>query len=136
MGPGAVSRQGRIYNILVLEDRQSWQKQFARFLSEEPFKVSIAANNREALSCADIDTPDLLIVDVNLSGVPYNVDGLAVAHQLWSQNRDLRIIIVSGDRGWDKRLDAYQFVPSYILEKQSLDQDDFVAKVYRALTQK
>ena len=133
MAPENGSSQERIYNILVLEDLESWQKKFRRFLRDEPFSVTVAASAQEALAYVQRNRLDLLILDVNLSGVPYNVDGLAVAHKLWSRDNALRIIIVSGDKGWDKRLDAYQFVPNFILEKQSLDQDDFVAKVHRAL---
>ncbi len=123
----------RIYNILVLEDMPSWQKRFRRFLQDEPFNVFIATNCLEALHLTQIYLFDLLILDINLSGVPYNVDGLRVADQLWGRHRNIKIIIVSGDQDWDRHLGIYGFVPRFILEKQSLDQDDFIRKVYQTL---
>ncbi len=123
----------QVHNILVIEDLPSWQKKFRRFLREEPFNVVVATDYPEALILAEVYTFDLLIIDANLSGVPYNVDGLIVADELWRKNKNINIIIVSGDHGWDRRLGIYSFVPSFILEKQSLDQDDFIRKVYQAL---
>lgn len=132
----AESHIKRGYNILVLEDSPSWQKKFKRFLRDEPFNVNIATNNKEALALFDLYALDLLILDVNLSGVPYNIDGLLIANKLWRKDKKLGIIIVSGDEGWVKRLSACEFVPHYILEKQNLDQDDLVAKIYRVLEYK
>ena len=123
------------YNILVVEDLASWQKKFKRFLRNEPFKVNIAANHHQAQTAFERCAPDLLILDVNLSGVPYNVDGLQVADQLWRQNSNLKIIIVSGDQWWSHRLHSCPFAPAFILEKQSLDPGDLVAKIYLALDQ-
>jgi DNA-binding response OmpR family regulator len=120
-------------NILVIEDLPSWQKKFKRFLQEEPFHVVLAANWMEALYLARVYTFDLLILDINLSGVPYNIDGLQVANELWCGNRDLTIIIVSGDKDWYRRLGFFEFDPRFIFEKQRLDQDDFVKKIYQAL---
>ncbi len=124
------------YNILVLEDLPSWQKKFRRFLQDEPFKVMIAANYMEALILAEVYRFDLLILDINLSGVPHNADGLGVADELWYIIADIQVIIVSGDQDWDRRLGAYNFLPSFILEKQNLDQDDFLKKIYQVLEQK
>lgn len=121
------------YNILVVEDLESWQKKFRRFLRDEPFNVNIAANNQQAQTIFNRCRLDLLILDVNLSGVPYNVDGLQIANQLWRQNRNIKIIIISGDEWWNRRLSHCPFSPSFILEKQRLDPDDLVAKIYLAL---
>ena len=123
----------QVNNILVIEDLPSWQKKFKRFLRDEPFNIIIATNYLEALILAEVYSFDLLILDVNLSGVPYNVDGLRVADELWCKNKAVKIIIVSGDQDWDRRLGIYGFAPHCVLEKQSLDQDDFVKKICLAL---
>lgn len=123
----------RVNNILVIEDLPSWQKKFRRFLRDEPFNIVVATNYLEALILAEVYAFDLLILDVNLSGVPYNVDGLRVANKLWDKDKEVKIIIVSGDQNWDGRLGIYGFAPNFVLEKQSLDQDDFIKKIYQAL---
>lgn len=123
----------RLYNILIIEDFPSWQKSYRRFFRNEPFNVMIAGNIREALRQAKCCPPDVLILDVNLSGVPYNMDGLHLAEQIWRWYQDVKIIIVSGSREWGKRLSLYRFVPSFVIEKKDLDQDDLVTKIYRCV---
>jgi len=121
------------YNILIIEDFPSWQKSFKRYLRDEPFNVMVASTTREALRQAKCYPPDVLILDVNLSGVPYNVDGLRLAEQIWRWYQDVKIIIVSGSQEWFKRLSGYRFAPNFIIEKKNLDQDDLVAKIYSSL---
>lgn len=123
----------QLRNILVIEDLPSWQKKFERFLKAEPFRIVFAADWLAALDFARVYTFDLVILDINLSGVPYNIDGLRVANELWCGNKDLAIIIVSGDRDWYRRLETFDFAPRFIFEKQTLDQDDFVKKIHQAL---
>lgn len=125
--------KNRLYNILVIEDFPSWQRSFRRFLQDEPFNVMIAANPHDALRQAKCCPPDVLILDVNLSGVPYNIDGLRLAEQIWRWDHDVKIIIVSGSREWSKRLSAYRFAPSFIIEKKNFDQDELVAKIYSSI---
>ena len=123
----------QLNNILVVEDLPSWQKKFKRFLKDEPFNIVVATNYLEALILAELYAIELMVLDVNLSGVPYNIDGLRAAEELWCKNKNMKIIIVSGDQGWNRRLEVYGFDPNFVLEKQSLDQDDFVRKIYQAL---
>ena len=80
-------------------------------------------------------TFDLVILDVNLTGVVGNYDGLRVGRKVWHKDRNVKIIIVSGSESATKRLNSFNFVPSYILEKQSIDQDEFIEKVRLALSQ-
>lgn len=123
----------RVYNVLIIEDLPSWQRNFQRLLKEQPFKVIIASNCNQALNFAQNGKIDVVILDVNLSGVPYNVDGLRLADKIWQLNDKIKIIIVSGSREWDSRLGHYNFKPSYILEKQNLDQDDLIEKIYKTV---
>jgi len=127
---------GQKYNILIIEDFPSWQKSFKRFLRNEPFNVILASTYQEALQLARAYSLDVIILDINLSGVPYNVDGLRLADQIWQRNQDVQIIIVSGSREWQRRLQTCNFSPSFILEKRSLDQDDLVSKIYWSINRR
>ena len=124
----------QVFNILIVEDLPSWQKNFRRLLKDQPFNVLIPGNYREALQFVHTCTIDVLILDVNLSGVPYNVDGLHLANEIWKFKNDIKIIIVSGSREWDRRLGTYGFNPEFILEKQSLDQYDLISKIYQSIS--
>jgi len=123
----------RVFNILIIEDLPSWQKNFRRLLKDQPFNVLIPSNYREALHFVQTCQIDVLILDVNLSGVPYNVDGLRLANEIWKLKNDIKIIIISGSREWDRRLGEYDFSPEFILEKQSLDHDDLISKIYQTV---
>ncbi len=123
----------KAYNVLIIDDLPSWQKSFKRYLQHEPFNLFFAASYAEALQKAKLFPFDLIILDVNLTGVPYNVDGLNLAEQLWEWNHKVKVIIVTGSREWDRRLTMYRFAPSFILEKKDLDQDDLIAKIYQTM---
>ena len=121
------------YNVLIIEDLPSWRKSLKRYLQHEPFNLFFATDYCEALQKAKLFPFDLIILDVNLSGVPYNVDGLNLAEQLWEWNQQIKVIIVTGSCEWDQRLTMYRFSPSFILEKRNLDQDDLIAKIYQSI---
>ncbi len=123
------------YNVLIVEDILSWQKTFKRYLQDKPFDLFMAADYQKALTLLETQTFDLAIIDINLSGVPHNVDGLYIADKIWHKNKKIKVIIVSGIDEPEKRLHSFDFKPSCILKKQSLDQDEFVKKVYQALTE-
>lgn len=123
-------------NVLIVEDDPSWQKTFKRYLKNEPFAISVAATYQEALALIEAQTFDLVILDANLTGVVENYDGLRLGSKLWSKDKNVKIIIVSGSDGAVKRLNSFMFAPKYILKKQNLDQNELIEKVYSALGQK
>jgi DNA-binding NarL/FixJ family response regulator len=116
-------------NVLIVEDLSSWRRRLKRLLKNEPVNVFDAAGYDEALRLVKRHHFDVAVIDVNLSGVPHNVDGLALAEQMWQTNSKVNIILISGSREWERRLSRFRFRPTCILEKQNLDQDDFVRKV-------
>lgn len=125
----------KTYNVLIVEDDKSWQRRFKRYLKREPFVISVTDTYQKASALIEKQTFDLVILDVNLTGVVGNYDGLRVGHEVWHKDRTVKIIIVSGSDSARKRLSSFNFVPSYILEKQTIDQNEFIKKVYQALRQ-
>jgi CheY-like chemotaxis protein len=120
-------------NVLIVEDSPSWQRGLKRFLRQTPYNVFLAGDSQEALQLSKQHRIALAIVDVNLSGVPYNVDGLQLAEQLSQKNKKLKVMLISGSQDWNRRLATFNFNLTYIIEKQNLDQDDFVDKVYQSI---
>ncbi|MBI1880004.1 MAG: response regulator [Chloroflexi bacterium] len=123
-------------NVLIVEDDPSWQRRFTRYLRNEPFAISIVATYQDALALIESQTFDLVILDINLTGVVENYDGLRLGSKLWSRDKNVKIIIVSGSDAVVKRLTSLTFAPNFILKKQNLDQDEFIEKVHLALSQK
>jgi DNA-binding response OmpR family regulator len=122
------------YDILIVEDIPSWQKTLKRYLQHEPFTIFIASNYQDALNLIETKTFDLVILDVNLTGVTGNYDGLRIGDNLWSRNTGTKIIIISGTGDSERHLREWDFEPSCVLKKQSLEQDEFIKKIYEALT--
>ncbi len=125
----------KTYNILIAEDDPSWQKKFERFLQDQPFTIFCATNYQEALVLVEKQNFDLAILDINLTDVPGNYDGLRIADRLWQRSRQVKIVIVSGIDDLDRRSGSLNFVPSCILTKQDFDPDDFVNKIRAALNE-
>ena len=123
------------YTILIVEDVLSWQKTFKRFLQNEPFIISVASNYQEALNLTETQSFDLIILDVHLSEMPDNIDGLHIGKKLWLENDQVKIIIVTGTGDPSSHLSSSGFVPIYVLKKHLLKQDDFIEKIYDALAQ-
>ncbi len=121
------------YKILIIEDIPSWQKTLQRYLRAEPFSVTVTANHQDALDLFETDQFDLLIIDISLSLVPHNIDGLRLANKIWQKNQDIKIIFISGIDDPDRRLRSFGFKPVFLLEKKNLDQDEFIKKIYQLL---
>jgi DNA-binding NarL/FixJ family response regulator len=120
-------------NVLIVEDLSSWRRRLKRLLKNEPVNLFEAGGYDQALKLVKKHHIDVAVIDVNLSGVPHNIDGLLLAEQMWESNSKVKIILISGSREWERRLSRFRFRPACILEKQSLDQDEFVRKVHQSV---
>lgn len=121
------------WNVLIVEDDLTWQKKFKRFLKNESFIISTATTYADALALIERQSFDLVILDVNLTGVVGNFDGLRLGNKLWSQDKNTKIIIVSGSEEANRRGASLIFQPRFILKKERLDPQDFLQKVHLAL---
>ena len=121
------------YHILVVEDIASWQKTFKRCLKDKDFEVFIAANYQDAFDLIRVHSFDLVILDVNLTGVTGNYDGLRIANLLRTKENQPKIIIVSGTGDPGRHLKSLNFEPSYLLKKQDFDQYKFIEIVHELL---
>ena len=93
---------GSNHNVLIVEDLSSWRRRFKRILQGEPLNLFEAAGYDEALKLVKRHHFDVAVIDVNLSGVPHNVDGLLLAEQMWHTNSKVKIILISGSREWER----------------------------------
>ncbi len=125
----------KIYTILVVEDDPSWQKNFELFFESDAFVIHTATNSQDAISLINEHIFDLAILDINLTNVPHNYDGLRIGQYIWNKNKRIKIIIVSGSdiTKNEKRLSSFHFLPSAILAKQTLNQQDFIETIHTVL---
>jgi len=106
-------------NVLVVDDDRSIRDALERGLRLEGFEVTAVASGEEALAVADADRPDVVVLDVGLSGI----DGVEVVRRVRAAGNDVPICILSarvevGDRvtGLEAGADDYLVKP-FVLEE-------------------
>jgi two-component system OmpR family response regulator len=77
--------------VLVVDDEPSIVDAVATSLRYEGFEVDVAVTGRDALTLAQEDPPDLVILDVMLPGL----DGLEVTRRLRADGVDVPILFVT-----------------------------------------
>jgi DNA-binding response OmpR family regulator len=97
--PAASTRQRKC--ILVVEDERQVRRMVSELLTGAGYEVIGAADGSEALSHAQHDEPDLMLLDLALPSDPFgggNFDGFGVMQWLKHQipDRVLPVIILTG----------------------------------------
>jgi two-component system OmpR family response regulator len=86
--------------VLVVDDEPSIVDAVATSLRYEGFEVDVAVTGRDALSLAQDDPPDLVILDVMLPGL----DGLEVTRRLRADGVNVPILFVTARDTLDDKL--------------------------------
>lgn len=120
--------------VLIVEDQELWREEFfGEILEELGFTTFAAATKEEALDLLNTHDFDLAIIDINLTSVTGNTDGLIVAERLETKGTNTPIIVVSGtDGGFRALRDRSRRVFAEI-PKDSFNFDQFVSKVKLAI---
>ncbi len=87
--------------ILVVDDEPQIVDVVGKFLSREGFQIDKAYNGLEALDVIKKDIPDLMILDIKMSGM----DGDALIKKVKKLKLDIPIIVLTGS------LNMVQFDP-------------------------
>jgi two-component system chemotaxis response regulator CheY len=79
--------------ILVVDDEEAILYVFERYLSLAGYRVSVAANGRDAVRSAEASPVDLLITDFRMPGM----NGVEVIHALRRLQPALPALVISGN---------------------------------------
>lgn len=100
--------------VLVVEDDASISSMLRRGLTLEGYDVTVAGNGSDALTINQIQSPDLIVLDIMLPGM----DGIAVCRRLREKGDQVPILMLTardeiGDRvtGLDAGADDYLVKP-------------------------
>ena len=88
--------------ILVIEDEQELRNDLQMGLQMVGYAVDTAADGEEALALCQINSYDLLLLDLNLP----RIDGMEVLRILRSRDRDLKVLILSARDGIEDRVEG------------------------------
>jgi DNA-binding response OmpR family regulator len=105
--------------VLLAEDDETISEPLARALRREGYVVDVAADGRAALTLAEQETPDLVVLDL---GLPY-LDGLEVCRRIRQEGLTAPVLILTarGDEvdtvvGLDAGADDYVTKPFRLAE--------------------
>jgi len=123
-------------HILVVEDEQYWREDiFRETLESGGYQVKTSSNYGEAIAALDQQVFDLVVVDVNLTGVPGNQDGVRVLERMAFLGYKSPIIVVSGTQtrtAAEKSVKKFQ--PIAFVDKTMFDVVEFATLVTETLT--
>jgi two-component system, OmpR family, phosphate regulon response regulator PhoB len=79
-------------HVLIVDDDPRVRAMLARYLKGEGFRVGEAGDGTAMRACLARDTPDLVLLDLNLPGE----DGLTLARELRAAHPALGLVMVTG----------------------------------------
>lgn len=116
--------------ILVVDDEEDMQKLLKVRLEQEDFNVITAADGDVAIKAAELEVPDLIILDIMLP----KMDGYTCLKEIrrLPKTKDIPVLILSGKEE-DKVRDlfAFQKISGYI--EKPFELDNLVIKVKEIL---
>lgn len=120
--------------VLIVEDQNLWREQLlGESVRALGLNVLLAATKDEALHLLDSFGVDLAVIDINLTEIAGNTDGLAVADHLEHLGKKTPIIIVSGATEGFQMLAERSYQVFARLRKDLFDLDEFIRLVETAL---
>jgi DNA-binding NtrC family response regulator len=122
--------------ILVVEDDAEWRENILRdALEDDGYQINTCASYEEAVTILDEVDFDLVVVDVNLTGVPGNRDGIRIVERIAETGRRTAVIVVSSsDTLRAARESVGHFGSIAFMDKTAFDLVDFIDSVADALS--
>lgn len=107
--------------ILLAEDNAGFRSVVELVLGADLHQVDMVANGREALEYLKTETPELIILDVDM---PF-MDGLSVCNRVKriSRLKHIPTIIMTGSQAWDTERRAKEAGADYLLNKPLIGKD-------------
>lgn len=126
--------EGCTGQVLIVEDDEVWRTQLLEQLQELGLTVFAVATKEEAITLVDTYSFDLTIIDINLTNITGNRDGLHVVDYLESKGKATPVIVISGstEEGWRALRDRQRLILAEI-RKDEFDLEAFLALVKTVL---
>ena len=115
--------------ILIIDDNAEIRNILDEILSDNGFKIRLAANYNQALLEIDKKLPDVAIIDVKLD--KSENDGIELLNHIKKKNKDLPVIIISGHANIEMAIKSLKSGAFEFIQKP-FDKDRLVNFVNRA----
>ena len=107
--------------IMIVDDSPSMSKVLEMVLLREDYNVVAYDNGSDAVKCAETDSPNLIIMDINMPGL----SGIDAARKIKKNKKtnDIPIIMVSGSAQYEEVERALEAgADDYILKPYDIQQ--------------
>jgi DNA-binding response OmpR family regulator len=104
--------------ILVVDDELEIRDMLSRFLTEQGYKVIMAANGEEAIEFAEKEDPQAILLDILMPGI----DGIETCKRLKAKEQTRFIPIIMATALWERYMEAIE-----------VGADDFVSKPFNLM---
>ncbi|MCG6972552.1 MAG: sigma-54 dependent transcriptional regulator [Desulfobacterales bacterium] len=115
-------------SILIVDDEPSILQSLSGLLSDEGFGVITAATGYEALKIIDVESPDLVLLDIWMPGI----DGIETLKEIKKVNPHIQVIIISGHGSIETAVTATKLGAFDLIEKP-LSIDKIIVAINNAL---
>jgi two-component system nitrogen regulation response regulator NtrX len=115
-------------SILIVDDEPSILQSLSGLLSDEGFGVITAATGYEALKIIDVESPDLVLLDIWMPGI----DGIETLKEIKKVNPHIQVIIISGHGSVETAVKATKLGAFDLIEKP-LSIDKIIVAINNAL---
>ncbi|NTW96473.1 MAG: response regulator transcription factor [Erysipelotrichaceae bacterium] len=88
--------------ILLVEDESQLLNAYVKGLKQDGYAIDTAGDGASAVELCEINTYDLVVLDINLP----KLNGIEVLKQVRTLNKSVKIIIVSANRSIEQRIEG------------------------------
>lgn len=114
--------------ILIVDDEESIRSILSRKLKFDGYNCEVAANGKEALRQASMQSFDLVLLDVNMPGL----SGMEVLRRLTADHPDICVIMITAMADTKMHIEALR-LGAYDYVTKPFDLDDLSTRVKNAL---
>jgi two-component system nitrogen regulation response regulator NtrX len=115
-------------SILIVDDEPSILQTLGGLLTDEGFEVITALNGYEALKLIDVESPDLVLLDIWMPGI----DGIETLKEIKKDNPNTQVIIITGHGTIETAVKATKLGAFDLIEKP-LSIDKVILSINNAL---
>ena len=115
-------------SLLIVDDEPSILQSLGGLLSDEGFEVITAVNGYEALKIIEVESPDLVLLDIWMPGI----DGIETLKEIKKENPNIQVIIITGHGTIETAVRATK-LGAYDLIEKPLSIDKVIVAINNAL---